>query len=441
MSQTILDRLAKWFRGALLCLPVLFLTPAHAFNWQCEQGEYPFYKYRPLVTQTEYDTEQEAINVYEDWYFNQAHTDWTHVSSAGAMMDSDGASELWEWQITYIDHNQEQKTGHLYYEKKQYCSTEPPPEECPDAGTIGPQQYFLAGFDTTPNPANRSPSAISVPFPTLTSIEGCGYNVSMVISPEGYSQCHTLSQSGPTGYYEIRCLANTVSTGQELPPVPEPPPPPCQGSLGTVNGDTKCLPLSPQDPRSQPDPEAPGDTLEESHTPQTNGGGRDGSSEPEPPNGQPRQSGAGSSGGDQGGGTGTTGSGAGNIGEYPKPCGIPGSAPCKIDETGTGNGDGVYEDSEGAMDLAAADREGLLGSVAGDLKITETEFDWNPLSWLPTASCNSQAFVLTVRGKTMVDASGICDSAATQAFRSLLGWFYIMLAILYVAKRAFNSYS
>jgi len=172
-------------------------------------------------------------------------------------------------------------------------------------------------------------------------------------------------------------------------------PPSCPGIRGEVNGKPACFgtsgsPLPAHPPTDGTPPQTPGNPAAGSKPATGPGSGSDGTGRT-PVTGNGGNAGGGSNasvpgGGSDGNGQGDgTPNGTGASGD-PKPakdpCGIPGSAPCKLDESGTPNGTGAFNGATSALDALGQSAIDGVNSAAG---ASGKETSWGFGFALPTA--------------------------------------------------------
>lgn len=269
----------------------------------------------------------------------------------------------------------------------------------------------------------------SVTRPSTACDGGCGYNV----PSSGADGCWHATTPSSTGLYRLSCDFVVVGNGSECTPEADAPtsasapPPPCDGYQGQIGGITRCVapsgstdaPAAAPVPYKQGNPTAGSDA--DSGLPSRN-----------PTSGPSGNAGGIASSGDggiRGGGAGGpgpgTGTGSGGTGESPQPkdpCGIPGSPPCKIDETGTPGTGGITGAAAGIGTAGA----GLMDAVSGVDK--PTSLGWSFSITLPDASCAPFQF-WKPNGTWEVN---ICSNAAILLLREMLAWAMAILAAVYV---------
>lgn len=115
------------------------------------------------------------------------------------------------------------------------------------------------------------------------------------------------------------------------------------------------------------------------------------------------------------------------------PCGVPGSSPCKIDETGTPSGSGAFAGATGELNTAAQSRQDAITKAGGSEKVTSFGWSW---SWSPpAASCSSWSF-------TFKEWSAPVDWCPWLArVRDLFGWFFGISCAIYIWKSATGAVS
>lgn len=224
--------------------------------------------------------------------------------------------------------------------------------------------------------------------PSTACAAGCSYNV----PSSGADGCWHATTPSSSGLFRLSCDFVVVGNGEECtadddePTSPTAPPPDCDGFKGEIGGVTRCVAPSGSGgdaaevapvPYKQGNPTAGSDA----------GAGLPGRNPASGPGGNAGGIAAGGDGGIRGGGAGGpgpgSGTGSGGTGESPKPkdpCGIPGSPPCKIDETGTPNGEGAFGAAGDGLNDA---RDELLGLIEG-IKADEGPPAWTWTFALPT---------------------------------------------------------
>lgn len=138
----------------------------------------------------------------------------------------------------------------------------------------------------------------------------------------------------------------------------------------------------------------------------------------------------GGSGGDNGGGGGGGGGSGGNGQEN---CGAPGQAPCRIDESGTPSGEGLFDKLMDVLKSIGDDRDKGIEDIDKD----EGKDTTLPISGidLPVGSCTDPVIPVRVIGRTFTVP--ICDKL--DVLRSLFTWFYgfaFMFAAMAMVARA-----
>lgn len=195
----------------------------------------------------------------------------------------------------------------------------------------------------------------------------------------------------PNGLHRVSIDFETISTATsctaKTPAIdPLSPAPPCPGTKGELNGKPVCFgtPTSPLPPVQSPakPPEGYGNPAAGPQPSTGSGSGSGPGRTPASGDGGPAGGGSsavipggGSDGNGQGTGTptGTTGTGASTGGPSDQtpakdPCGIPGGAPCKIDESGTPNGSGAFNGATSDLNAwgqSAVDGVNGAGSANG----------------------------------------------------------------------------
>lgn len=306
-----------------------------------------------------------------------------------------------------------------------------PPTGCAaDAGQIKVVNATV-GWTRTNNDDDYSFVGGLTPIPASMCSGGCTVNKS------GSPRCWVSTTASPEGLYrnscdiEVTVTASSCTTTSEVID-PMAPDKQCDGTVGYINGKRTCVKSS-----SSPDPVAPAIAPERYGNPTAG-------SEPNPtdannPAGREPTGGNGGNlggppSGDAGGnprgtgtGPGTGGAGGGQaikveIPELKDPCGIPGSAPCKIDETGTPGTGGIT----GAAAGIGTAGSGLMDAVNGVDK--PTSLGWSFSVTLPDASCSPFQF-WKPNGTWEVN---ICSNAVVLLLRDMLAWAMAILAAVYV---------
>lgn len=126
------------------------------------------------------------------------------------------------------------------------------------------------------------------------------------------------------------------------------------------------------------------------------------------------------------------GSGPGGGGEGGDSCGLPDTAPCKIDEEGTPTAAEGTAALQGAIDGIGDAADGhiaaIQGMAGGGGQRTDLGLSWAPM--VPVGSCSELS--MTVLGKTV--QSNWCGTLGLA--RDVAGWAVLFLAALYVWRRA-----
>jgi hypothetical protein len=302
------------------------------------------------------------------------------------------------------------------------------------------------GWAASNNP--NTPLAVSTPPASATMCESA-----CVVNASGVDQCYRSQMPAANGMHRVSCdykgtySGAVCTTSPSAPENPAASPPPCPGFQGNVNGKPVCVgagstPL-PAAPSPSPLPETPGNPAAGAKPATGTGAGGDGAGRT-PTTGTGGNTGGGSnaaipgggsSGNGQGNGAGGAGpGGAGGTGtspigdiEFPDTCGLPGKPPCKIDETGTHNGQGVYTSANSAWD--AAKQAELDGLNSPTHKLQTVPWMWG--FSLPTASCSVWHFTFKGHDYTV----DVCGSSAANLWRSAWAWAVYVMGALYLWRR------
>ena len=210
------------------------------------------------------------------------------------------------------------------------------------------------------------------------------------------------------------------------------PPPACDGFVGQVNGQTTCV-----GKQGTTDTDIPQTTPWVKGNPAAGSDGGGGATL-----GSREQ--AGSTGGNDGGpartddgtirgGTNSVSSGGTGNSTSPTPtppkdpCGLPGTAPCKLDETGTPSAQGAYGNASTGIDNYVTNATGVYGNVTSGANSVRT-LPWTPTALLlPAGGCTVMP-TTTRFGVLTVD---LCSSPLVALWRSLLGWLLAMFTVVY----------
>ena len=110
------------------------------------------------------------------------------------------------------------------------------------------------------------------------------------------------------------------------------------------------------------------------------------------------------------------------------PCGIPGRPACKIDETGTGDGTGVFNGAKTQFDNAGAAANTAITQAGTTTSSTGWSFGWG----VPGGTCSPVVVAFNARTLTLDP----CSSAGVALWRQLLAYFVATLTLLYVWRVA-----
>lgn len=108
-----------------------------------------------------------------------------------------------------------------------------------------------------------------------------------------------------------------------------------------------------------------------------------------------------------------------------EPCGLPGTPPCKMDESGTPSGAGAYGTAEGSLNAHA---NSVVASLSSATQVSSIGSWWAPS--LPSGGCSS----IQLGVPDHLFSLDWCDKLSIG--RELWGWFVAMLAALYAWRRA-----
>lgn len=264
------------------------------------------------------------------------------------------------------------------------------------AGDNGVQSFFT-GWKYKPAIGNWTPGFPLTP--TSYCADGClvtvGENTSGTCPNDkvGFGCQHTTPNAN--GLYAKTEFFTTAKTGATCDGNQNPGSPTggaCPGSVGTVGGTTICVPKD-AGPTTTSGATTSGAGVTNSTSTTTDAGGssttNSSSTTTTNPNGTTTTTttttttGTGSAAGAPAGGG--PGRGAGTGTPQVNTCGLPGEAPCKIDETGTGNGSGAYDGPTAGLGTATDDRKSGLGTV---VDASGKQTDWGGLlPPMPSGSC------------------------------------------------------
>jgi hypothetical protein len=300
--------------------------------------------------------------------------------------------------------------------------------------------------------------------PALNSyqcVAGCRrYIDGLKDGPQGFVS----SEPSGSGLYRLSLDFVTVGQGTTCttptndPSNPNAPNPACPGTIGEVNGQTRCLPKSggpaippPSNTASAPPPGVPitpgnpaaGDKPSSGSGAGSGGGGRTPTVGGGGTNSNPSSGGGGNSGGSSsaaGGGTsggvgaGTTSGGAASgaaAGDKPEAnCGAPNQPKCKIDETGTPDGQAEVGQRNTAFDQAVASSKTQIDESGG--KVTGLPWTWS--FTFPTASCT--AFHWGKNAAYLVDP---CNNEWVNRLRAVIAYLFYGLAGFYMWRSVVGS--
>lgn len=272
-----------------------------------------------------------------------------------------------------------------------------PPPACPAASSkTTSDANFTVGYSSNFRDDLPSIGVIPTEKQATTDSNGCAITLDFAAGSKG---CYASQTPTATGLYRYSCDGGGIYTG-ELSPLganANAAPPACPGSSGSVNGVPVCLPKSGAAvPSGNTNPPLAGNPPPGS-SPSTEAAQPYPATAPSNPGSAMGSGTGGGSGGSAGGGGGTNGNpvdaprsntpsgstGNANNPLPPKPqgpveCGGPGRPACKIDETGTGNGNGAFDAAtKGVSDNGkiAADQINSAASASG--KDTSWKFSFN----------------------------------------------------------------
>jgi hypothetical protein len=320
---------------------------------------------------------------------------------------------------------------------------------CAAKASQGQEMRFTVGWarSNTPN-ANDLVAPPTVP-PNAGCDGTCAFTLGTVVEAwrsqvPAANGLHRITADYNTTFTGLQCTTQTPGTNPNDAPIP------CPGLLGQVNGKPVCFgspstPL-PQNPRPSATPPETHGNPPAGPRPAT-GAGSGGGTAATPASGNGGNAGGGSNAATPGGGSdgngqgngtpngtnpdgsGVGGSGTSPIGdiEFPDTCGLPGKPPCKIDETGTHNGQGVYTSANSAWDAAKQAELDGLNSPTNKLQTV-------PWMWgfsLPTASCSVWHFTFKGHEYTV----DVCGSSAANLWRSAWAWAVYVMGALYLWRR------
>ena len=319
------------------------------------------------------------------------------------------------------------------------------PDKCEVERAKTIQTNFTVGWVKDPYAANVDSVAnmvgdyIGPKFNTYQCVAGCKRYID---SSDG--QGFISLEAGPNGLYRMSMDITTIGQGTtcSVPPNspgdPNAPSPPCPGTIGQVNGKNVCLPKpgpnssplpAPTNPASAPSPGVPitpgnpsaGDKPATGPGAGSGGGGRT------PPTGNGGNDGGSSSSvgsGSSGGGGTTGGPNPAPSTDKPKdPCGLPGSAACKIDESGTGTGKGDLDGELGKFDQANAGHQTAIGKSGKSVEGLSWEWGFT----LPQGQCTPFSW-----GKGAAFKVDPCSSPWIAVFRNLMMYLFYGLASFYI---------
>jgi hypothetical protein len=277
------------------------------------------------------------------------------------------------------------------------CGSGGPGSPVPGEGTGSRIVNMTTAWARTPTP--NSPVAIQLTDPAGTTqcSNSCEYIVGS--APGDIRGCYRSQEQGPNGMYRVSCDFVGTSTGNSctMPSDgqanPEAPEPPCLGEEIVVpnsGGRTLCVifpggtpSIEPDSPSSSGEPEVFGNPPA-GNVPSTGPGSGSGPART-PTSGEGGNEGGGSSAAAPStdyAGPGGSGGGSGGEGGDTFGCGLPDSAPCKIDETGTTDGSGSQTGSESGLDGAMGTHSGVVSGWGNN---TQHAPEWTWTFALPAA--------------------------------------------------------
>lgn len=261
---------------------------------------------------------------------------------------------------------------------------------------------------------------------------------------DGVDGCYRSQVPGANGLHRVSCDFKMTRTATQCGSAsatadPNVPPPACPGYVGSVNGKAVCVdplggpatPSVPQLPGTPP--EQPGNPSA-GNAPSTGSGSGVGGVGRTPSTGNGGNNGGGSNASTPGGGSdgnGQTNEGGNGTGVQTvevNTCGLPGQPACRIDETGTPNGNGAFNGAKGQFDSAAqAEQEGISGAGS-----RTTGLSWTYFISLPTGVCTPLDLSIGPR-EFIIDP---CTSSGVALWRQILGWMLFVLTGLYMWRSA-----
>lgn len=330
-----------------------------------------------------------------------------------------------------------------------------PPTDCSGGGPGSPvsgsgemsrivNQTVGWGYVATPN----GQVAIDLPAQQTACSNGCQYTAN---AGDWARRCYRSQERAANGLFRMSCDFVMVATGQSCTQTstdqsnPNSAPPPCPGVRGQMQfggrNENVCAAAPGSPPASAPTSPAP-ETFGNpaaGNQPSTGQGSGTGPGGRTPTTGDGGNGGGGSSSTDgtrYNGGGGSGGGGGAGSGQDPQgkdPCGLPDTPRCKLDETGTGDGQGAYSTPNSELDGIADGMKTQIEGIGGGNRITSLPWLWG--FSLPVASCS--AFTFTVPGHSMtVDP---CTSVGVQRVRAMLGFFWAVAGALYAWRAVTDS--
>jgi hypothetical protein len=282
---------------------------------------------------------------------------------------------------------------------------------CPSTGTSTGTHNVTNGWALSPVPdaddvvVDTASSAVFGSHCIDTGTALCGMQVDTSASGmiEG---CFRSQSPNDEGLYRLSCDMKMKSTGAaactadtSAPSNPAEPSADCpSGTIGTVNGKPVCLGTMPAhgvnfgqaerggNPRAGTSPVDHSNTAREPSA--VSGGGPDARGGPGVTVGPGGSVGTGNN--SSGGSTGTGSTGP--IEVDVETCGLPGTPPCKIDETGTPTGTGAYSASDTAADTARDALKGVPNTIIEGLTTANTS--WGFSIGLPTGCTNPPSLTI-----------------------------------------------
>lgn len=314
-----------------------------------------------------------------------------------------------------------------------YCNA------CGDKGGQVETINLTTGWARSPNP-RANDIAINKPIPWGTNVCDGQCLIHAPMDPANLGECFRSQVPGPNGLHRMSCdvkfthQAAECAAGQPKNPDLDPnaPEPPCPGTMGQVNGKKVCIPNVTEpytdptgsagqghgNPAAGPRPgSGSGSGDGPGRTPATGEGGNEGGGT------NAAVPGGGSEGNGTGDGTPAGGSvGADNDSEPgPDPCGLPGSPPCKIDETGTPDGSAT----QGMRGDVAAAGDGVNNTVLG---MTSPTLSWQFVLPIPEGTCQALTWS---DGKGHGMGISPCDDDLVGDLRAMLAWLLAALTAVY----------